>query len=133
MIALDTNILLRYWVDDNPAQHRAATALINQQCSAVRPAFVSLVVLAEFAWVLQRMHRVGRDGLAEALLAMLDNAHLQVERKALVENVVQSFLLGRADFADYLIAAIGQAHGAEPTHTFDLAAGREPGFILEPI
>jgi predicted nucleic-acid-binding protein len=132
VIAVDTNILLRYWVNDDSAQHAGAARLLNTQCSPASPAFVSLVVLAEFVWVLQRTYRVNRDGLADAVMCLIDNAHLKVESEQLVESAVQSFLDGRADFADYLIVAVGRSHGATPTHTFDQIAGAEAGFVLEP-
>jgi predicted nucleic-acid-binding protein len=131
MICVDTNVLLRYWVADHAAQHQRAVVLLNEACSPAHPAFVSLVVIVEFAWVLKRRYRVGRDALSSALIALLDNPNLRLESEQLVEDAVQSFLDGRADFADYLIAAIGRSHGAAPTHTFDQTAGIEAGFHLE--
>jgi predicted nucleic-acid-binding protein len=131
MIAIDTNILLRYWVRDDIVQHQRAAALLNGACSPTDPAFVSLVVIVEFAWVLKRGYGISREALGSALTALLDNPHLRLESAQVVEDAVQSFLDGRADFADYLIAAIGRSHGAAPTHTFDKTAGIEAGFVLE--
>ncbi len=72
--------------------------------------------------------RAERSALVEALRGLLDHPNLAFEDRDLLEGVVDDFSRGRADFADYLIAAIGRAHGAETTFTFDRDASREPGF-----
>ena len=130
MIALDTNILVRYDFDDADPQRDLAIDLIDRRCSPEEPAFVSLVVLVEFAWVvLQRLKRTKAE-LVTSLRALLDNPHLTTERTTVVEGAVEDYADGSADFADYVIGLVGVVHGAAPTLTFDRRAGREPGFTL---
>jgi len=50
MIGIDTNVLVRYLVRDDPAQTERATAVIEGRCSADVPDFVCHVVLAELVW-----------------------------------------------------------------------------------
>ena len=65
MIGLDTNVLARYIMQDDPAQSEAASELIESRCSADEPGLVSSVVLCELVWVLGRGYRVGRPALAK--------------------------------------------------------------------
>lgn len=128
MIALDTNVLVRYFFDHGDPQHASAAAVIDQRCSPSSPGFVSHVMLAEFAWVARRTFKITRRELAAALAAMLDHQNMAVEEAKLVEAALGDFETGRADFSDYLAAAIGRAHDASPFVTFDQIAAREPGF-----
>jgi len=59
MIALDTNVLVRYVVQDDPAQSPKATALM-ESLSEDSPCFISLVVLAEMVWVLQGAYQASK-------------------------------------------------------------------------
>ena len=52
MIGLDTNVLVRYIVQDDPDQSAAAERLIEGRCTAQAPGYVSVLVLAELVWVL---------------------------------------------------------------------------------
>ena len=53
MIGLDTNVLVRYLIQDDPAQALLATKLIEENCSKHSPGRLSLVVLCELVWVLR--------------------------------------------------------------------------------
>ena len=54
MIGLDTNVLVRYLAQDDPAQSARATEIIERRLSDENPGFVSVVAMAEMVWVLQR-------------------------------------------------------------------------------
>lgn len=130
MIAIDTNILVRYVLDHDDPKHALAVDLIDERCSPEEPAFVTHVVLAEFAWVARRVYRLSRSDTAAALTAIVDNSGLAVEERQIVEIALRAFRQGSADFAEYLIAAVADARGARPTYTLDKKAGRELGFTL---
>jgi predicted nucleic-acid-binding protein len=53
MIGLDTNVLLRYLVQDDPVQSPRATEIITRRLSEEEPGFVSLVTILEVVWVLK--------------------------------------------------------------------------------
>ena len=128
MIAIDTNVLVRYSHNDGDPQRALAIRLIDDECSALRPGFVSQVVLAEFAWVYRQVLKRTKAETLETLRQIMDNPNLSIQQAELVEGVLDDYARGRADFADYLIAAVGVAHGAVPTLTFDRVAACEPGF-----
>ncbi len=119
MIGLDTNVLVRYVVQDDRTQARAATRLIETKCSAETPGFVSLVVLTEVVWVLDRAYGYPRADISAVLGALFATAELRVEAPELARTAAQSYAAGAADFADYLIGYIHSASGCETTYTFD--------------
>jgi predicted nucleic-acid-binding protein len=51
MIGLDTNILVRYFTQDDPIQSAKAEEIIENQLSEKKPAYLSLVVIAEIVWI----------------------------------------------------------------------------------
>lgn len=119
MIGLDTNVLVRYIVQDDPAQAAAAAKLIESRCTADDPGLVSSVVLCELAWVLGRGYRVDRRALAEVIRSILSAEELQTDEPEAAWRALRLFESGSADYADYLIGASNREHGAGVTFTFD--------------
>ncbi|HEY3973713.1 MAG TPA: type II toxin-antitoxin system VapC family toxin [Candidatus Sulfotelmatobacter sp.] len=129
MTGLDTNIIVRYVTQDDPAQTRTATKLI-ESLSAEEPGFIALVVVAELAWVLQTSYSSTRDEIVSVLESLLRAKTLVVERTDLVRQALRQFSAGRADFADYLVERCANAAGCERTFTFDKVAATDAGMRL---
>jgi predicted nucleic-acid-binding protein len=119
VIGLDTNVVVRYIVQDDREQARAATTLIETQCTVDDPGFVSTVVLAELVWVLERAYGYARARVADVLAAILTSVEIKAEQPDIAHAALVSYRDGPADFADYLIGRIDAAHGCEATATFD--------------
>lgn len=130
MIAVDTNVLLRYVLSDDYDQSPLAVELIDKNCSLQDPALVPNIALAEVVWVLIRNRKRPKFEIVEMLWDLLDNAHLTFESRDAVEQAVEEYEAGPADFADYLIATSAAVHDASPTYTFDVDAARRPPFKL---
>ena len=130
MIALDTNVLVRFIVRDEERQTAAATRLIEDRCSAQTPGLVSPVVLCELVWVLTRGYGYGREMVARVLRRILTVQELQVPNPSLIFRAVRLFEEGPADFADYLIGLSNREAKADATFTFDLKAARSDLFRL---
>ena len=124
MIGLDTNILVRYIVQDDAAQATAATALIEGECNAETPGRVDCIVLCELVWVLESAYGYTRTTVVEVLQTMLTSAELRVETPDLAWNALRSYQSGGAGFADCLIGLRNRQAGCETTATFDKRAGR---------
>ncbi len=124
MIGLDTNILVRYIVRDEPAQTAAATRLIETHCSDASPGFVSQLVLAELFWVLNRAYQYDKPLLLKLFSTLLSAAELQVEQAQDAWQALWAYESGSADFADYLIARRSCHAGCSTTYTFDRKAAR---------
>jgi predicted nucleic-acid-binding protein len=130
MIGLDTNVLIRYLAQDDPAQSRTATELIERRLSEAEPGFVSVVAIAEVAWVLERAYRLGDQEIAAAIEGILQSEVLAVENEQEVFTAMVALKEGRGSFADALIAALGVKAGCSRTVTFDRRARRLDGFEL---
>jgi predicted nucleic-acid-binding protein len=130
MIGLDTNVLVRYLAQDDAAQSRTATELIERRLSEAEPGFVSVVAMAEVAWVLERAYGLGGQEIAAAIEGILQSEVLAVESEQEVFTAMVALKEGRGSFADALIAALGVKAGCSRTVTFDRRARRLDGFEL---
>lgn len=126
MKAVDTNVLVRLIVQDDPDQANKALDLIADGVS------VSLTILLELGWVLQSRYRFDRTLLARTLRKLLSNPCLHISFADQVSIAVDLYENG-ADFADtiHLVAA----RGADAFVTFDrtMADGDRLGIVVERI
>jgi predicted nucleic-acid-binding protein len=122
MIGVDTNILLRYVLLDDPHQGAAARRLIDDECAPERPAIVHPIVLCEMWWTLKRHWKVKRGELIETLSALLANPNLAFHDLSVVTAATRAYARGPADFPDYLILFDNRRFGAVDTLTFDRTA-----------
>lgn len=129
MIALDTNVLVRYIMQDDDVQAARASALI-ESLSSTDPALVPLVVIVELAWVLQRSYKLSREQVTQAVEALLSSRELIVAQSGTVWSALRAYRSGKGDFADCLIARCAVADGCTRTMTFDRAAARHSGMQL---
>jgi predicted nucleic-acid-binding protein len=130
MIGLDTNILVRYFAQDDPVQSHKATVVMEQRLTEQSPGFVSIVALAETVWVLERSYRLRKQEIAIVIERILGADALLVEHEAEVATALTALWEGRGSFADALVGAINAQAGCSRTLTFDRKALRLPGFDL---
>ncbi len=130
MIGLDTNILVRYFAQDDPVQSHKATVVMEQRVTEQSPGFVSIVALAETVWVLERSYRLRKQEIAIVIERILGADALLVEHEAEVATALTAVWEDRGSFADALIGAINAQAGCSRTLTFDRKALRLPGFEL---
>jgi predicted nucleic-acid-binding protein len=130
MPALDTNVLVRYLVQDDEAQLAAARRLIRKCVAEGQTLFVPVTVALEVEWVLRASFGYGKDEVVEALSSLLSAAELSFESEQALEVALQLYRNGAADFADCLhIALVAQA-GESPLWTFDKRAAKVSGAQL---
>jgi predicted nucleic-acid-binding protein len=122
MIGLDTNVLVRYLVQDDPAQSRQVNVLIDRAAARETAMYINHIVMCELAWVLGSGYKYGRSALADVLERILLSKQFEIEKKDLVWVALATFKGGRADFADCLIGVINDVAGCESTLTFDRSA-----------
>ncbi len=128
MIGLDTNVLVRYLTQDDPAQSRRANALVADAVSAGERLYVSAVVLCELVWVLRRAYGFDRGEVAQALTQVLATAQFEFESKDSLIAALAAYAAGEADFADHVIGQQGVEAGCLHTVTFDRALKGVPAF-----
>ncbi len=130
MIGLDSNIIVRYFAQDDAQQAGAANRLMEQLLSEREPGFVSLVVLAEVVWVMVSSYGADRKLVQQVVEGLLSAPQLQVQCAEQVWRAVQAYGNGKADFSDALIGVLALDAGCRCTMTFDAVAARQPGFEL---
>lgn len=122
MIGLDTNVLVRYIVQDDAEQAQAAARVIEGRCTAQAPGYVGVPVLVELVWVLTAAYRYEKSVVASVIRQVLITTELLVEDKETVWAALREFETSGGDFADCLIAHRNRARGCAQTYTFDRRA-----------
>jgi predicted nucleic-acid-binding protein len=130
VIGLDTNVLVRYLAQDDAVQSAMATELIERRLTALNPGFISVVAMAETAWVLARSYRLDDKAIAAAIERVLQVDGLVVENEQAVFTAMIALRDGRGSFSDALIGVLGTAAGCSCTVTFDRKALRLAEFEL---
>jgi len=131
VIGLDTNVLVRYVMQDDPRQAARATRLI-ESLSADAPGFVPIVALVELVWVLGGSYGLSREQVAQVLYTLLRSKELVVDRAEVVGQALSRFGSRGADFADAVVERIAAAAGCTATLTFDTGASKAAGMTLVP-
>ncbi len=128
MIALDTNVLLRYLVRDDEEQTRRAVEAMDGASVAGVPLFVPQIVLCELVWVMARGYRFEREKILAVLDGLLHVSELVIEDRDTVLDALAATRHGRGDFSDYLIRARATRAGCTEVLTFDRALLSDRGF-----
>lgn len=131
MIAVDTNVLVRFLVNDDREQAEAARALL-QSVTAEKPALACREVVVELVWVLERAYGYSRERIATILEELVATEGLVVEAAQDVAQAAFRYRAGGAGFSDLMVVAAAKRAGAVPLYTFDRKAARLEGVRLLP-
>ena len=131
MIGLDTNVLVRYIMQDDPKQSPKASTLI-ESLDSENPGYTTLVCIIELYWVLTSCYELTGEQVTQALEAILRTKQLMVERADQVMRALQVFAKGKgkADFADCLIERSASSAARTQTMTFDVGASKHSNMTL---
>jgi predicted nucleic-acid-binding protein len=127
MIGIDTNILLRLWLDDDPAQNQRIDALLAAHGSTPGSLLVTDVVLAEAVWTLKAAFEQDKPAQSRAVRSLLDETAFAFEDRQAVEAAVALFDAGSCGFFDCLIVAKHARLGCDFSATFDRGMRKVPG------
>ena len=129
MIALDTNVLVRYFAQDDVRQSAAATRLIERSLRADARGFVSLVALLETVWVMESRYHADAQKVTDIVIDLLDTASIEVQHATAVGKAIQRYAEGDVDLHDCLIVSLAADRKAEVV-TFDAGAAKRLGMKL---
>ena len=129
MIGLDTNVLVRYLVEDDPAQASRAARLIETRCTEDAPGFVNRVVLCELVWVLESAYDYPRATVAATLENLLRTAELEIDAAEAAWPALTAYRSGSVDFSDALVGRLNRIAGCDGTASFDKGAVRLDDFF----
>jgi predicted nucleic-acid-binding protein len=131
MKGLDTNVLVRYIMQDDAKQARKATKIIESM-DASNPGFVSNISLVELYWVLTSCYDLSNAQVTQAIEIMMRAKTFVLERPEQIARALNLFKAGKADFADCLIHRSAIDAGCTETLTFDVSAAKHAGMTLIP-
>lgn len=127
MIALDTNVLVRYLVQDDPIQSKAAMDFVEETLTEDAPGFLSVIVLCEVIWVLEDCYKVKRQLVVSIIEGFLSSRQLVLESAGVVRAALRH---EGVDVSDAIIHEIGRSRGCDRTVTFDRSFSRLDGVEL---
>jgi len=130
MKALDTNVLIRYLVQDDKKQSAQASRFIECYCTEESPCFIGQITLCELAWVLESNYAQDRKSIANVIEKLIQISQLEIMEPSVVYKALRDYESSNADFSDHLIARVNEKNGCETTVTFDKKASKQVGFEL---
>ncbi len=130
MKGLDTNVLVRYLVQDDPKQAAQASRFIEAYCTNENPCLIGQIVLCELTWVLESNYHQGREEIASIIEQLLQVGQLEVMEPEVVWRALKDYRNSNADFPDHLLARVNESNGCEVTVTFDKKAAKQPAFQM---
>ena len=130
MAALDTNVLVRFLVQDDARQGAAATRLIRKGVQSGGALFIPVTVVLELEWVLRSSFTFDKASVLQTMFGLLGSFELAFESEGAVEAALGNYADGKADFADCLHAALAMMAQEQPLWTFDRAAAKIDGARL---
>ncbi len=119
MIGLDTNLLVGWLVEDSDTTLPASSSY-----------FISVVVMAEFVWVMQTVFDNTKSELLHTLQIIVAHPAFSFDELIVIERAVADFEKGSADFSDYLLLHDCLAKGASHVATRDKKAARHKSFQM---
>lgn len=130
MPALDTNLLVRWLVQDDEAQAEQVEALFRSSIAGRRSLFVPCSVILELEWVLRSRYGYAKAAVVRGLDSLLEAKELEVQFEAAIERALYLYRQSSADFADCLHVGLSAATERLPFLTFDERASRLSGAEL---
>lgn len=130
MKALDTNIIVRFLVNDDARQAKAVYNLFKETEGAKGTLFVPLAVVLETIWVLESVYSISRNEIIETFKELLFMPILKFESQPAVQDFVTSAMNSSIDLADLLIAQSAHHSGCDSILTLDKRASKSALFEL---
>jgi len=124
MIAIDTNVLVRYFIDDDHAQHKKARRFIDDN-----KVFINNIVILETFWVLTNVYQLSRTKTGEVFDHLKRLSNISIENETVFARALAEYRDNGCDFADALPGLLNRHYGYD-TVTFDQQAGKKLGFKL---
>ncbi len=126
MIGIDTNILLRLWLNDAPAQNKRIDALLAEHGGTPGSLLVTDVVLAEAVWTLRSAFDQGKAEQLLAIRSLLNETAFAFEDRDAVAQAADMFEHGNCGFSDCLVVVKHARYGCAFTATFDRGMRKLP-------
>ncbi len=130
VLGLDTNVLVRFLLNDDEKQSEIARDRIKMAVVSGTPLRISLLTILETEWVLRSYGKCDKEAILETMKCLLESRDVQIEQEETLEQALYYYRNYTADFADCLMVSRYQRTGCEAMLTFDEKAAKLPGSEL---
>ena len=130
MLGLDTNVILRLLLDDDPAQKKRVSRAIERAKTEGLPVMLALAVVLELEWVLRSSANMTKAQVLGIFRLLLESYDVQIENEKVLEEAIHTYQHATVDFAECLFLAQYQRMGCQTMLTFDAKAARLEGVSL---
>ena len=125
MIGLDTNVIVRFLVQDDPNQSKKANQAIEKWKKEGKTLWICHSTLCEIFWVLERCYKLSRSDLTSILKSLLQTKQIKIEDQDVVWKALVDYETSKkVGFPDCLIGRKNQYHECVSTYTFDKEAAQ---------
>jgi len=124
MIGLDTNILVRFLMNDDEKQSKKVYKLFKKTEADKTELFIPSVVILELIWVLDSAYNISRANILDAISDLLLMPILHFEHQTSLQQFIVSAQQNKYDLADLLIAHAAKHQGCQKMITFDKKAAK---------
>ena len=107
-IIIDTNIFVRHITDDVKSQSKEATRIFKQIEQGLFKGIVSLLVINELIWILDKFYKISRKTYIPGLLKILALRNLEIletDKSELME-ILDQIQSRKIDFTDFYLFSI---------------------------
>ena len=130
MIGLDTNVVLRLLLSDDPAQKMRAAKCIQQAKRLDTRIIITLAVVFEMEWVLRNSAKMNKAQVLGVFNLLLASCDIEIDNEKILEQALHIYENSSSDFAECLFLAQYQRMGCDTMLTFDTKAARMTGVEL---
>jgi predicted nucleic-acid-binding protein len=129
MTGIDTNVLVRYIVQDDPSQSQSSSTFI-ESLSDNSTGMIDLIVLIELVWVLSRAYGYDKKSIGQVIEQIMVTDCFYIEFSEVAWSALRAYKEGSADFSDYCIGLMNRRNGVSKTVTFYRKAAKHELFTL---
>lgn len=130
MKGIDTNVLIRYIVQDDLMQSAKAAHFIEMLASKESPIFITGIIFCELVWVLETAYEYSKKDIAQVLDKILRIQQFHVHQPEAISQALHDYQTINVDFSDSYLAHLNKYYHCSYTATFDKKAARLKLFKL---
>jgi|SRR3989344_3101132 len=119
MIFLDTNVILRFVLDDNPELSPKAAAIFDTIQNSKTKIYLPPVIVAEIVYVLLKVYKTSRIEISQKLLPILKIPAIKTDHKDIYSKVLKIFVNKNIDFEDAVMVVLMEKKGTTQLYSFD--------------
>lgn len=119
MIFIDTNIFIRFFVNDGTQEHKIVEKFFNKLVVSDTKYMTSTMVIAEIIWVLEKYYKMEKKNVCENIRLILDTPNILIKEKYILHNAIETFKKQNIDFIDAYNYAYALKNGSSKIISYD--------------